>query len=407
MIDSALLRWLCTDEGRAALAEAQALAPTEAGFLSAVQRLSRRFPERLAKAAVEQAILRRRAAVKFSRAEEMFFERLALEQASTETVSSYRAQRMAEFSSVFDLGCGLGGDSLAMARTGSVLAVDRDWIRLLLLSANATALGVADRIRLLQADLTRRAWRFPPQAAAYFDPARRRGGQRVRAVDRYDPPLDLAYSWLPDLQALAVKVSPAVDLRQIRQAACEIEFISERGDLKEACLWFGSLRSADRRATVLPGPYSLTASAAPQPEVEPPREFLYEPDPAILRAGLVGELGARLGAAQIDPPIAYLTSDVLSETPFARAYRVLETLPANLRALRAALRARGVGRLTLKKRGSAVDVETYIRRLRLQGTGEATLILTRAAGKKVALLVEAIKGSAQAGEADHPPDRPV
>lgn len=406
MIDSALLHQLQTDQGREALAEAERQSPTDPRFLSIVQQLSRRYPEPLAKVAVEQSILRRRAAAKFSRAGEMFFERQALEQASTEMVSVYRAGRMAEFSLIYDLGCGIGGDSLALAKSASVVSIDRDRMRLVLLAANALALGLAGNVHPVQGDLTSRAWRFPPHTAAFFDPSRRKSGHRIFSVNRYEPPLDFAYTWLGELEALAVKASPGVDLQELRRFPCQVEFVSCYGDLKEACLWFGSLRSGGHRATVLPGPHSLIASDEHMPAVVPPRAFLFEPDPAVMRAGLVGVLGARLGASQIDPTIAYLTSDVLVDSPFARAYRVVEVLPSNLRILRSALRARGVGSLTLKKRGSAIDVETYIRRLHLQGANKATLILTRAAGRKVALLVEALGDSGSSREAESPPFRP-
>jgi hypothetical protein len=394
MLDPDSLRWLQSDPGREALEQAASLSPTDIHFLSNVQQLSKHFPEPLAKAAVEQCILRRKGAVKFSRPEEMFFEREALEQASSEPVSTYRAGRMAGFDHLFDLGCGMGGDSLALAAGAPVVCVDRHRMRLLLLGANALALGVARNVRRVLADLTAQAWRFPPKSAAFFDPARRRSGRRIHSVTGYDPPLDLASSWLSTLEGLAVKVSPAVDMEELRHRPCEVEFISHYGELKEACLWFGSLRRDERRATVLPGPHSLAASDEVLLPISAPRAFLYEPDPAVLRAGLVGELGAQLGASQIDASIAYLTSDGCVDTPFARAFRVLDVLPSNLGKLRDAMRARRVGRLVLKKRGSAVDVEDYLRRLHLRGPNEATLILTRAAGRKVALLVEVVGPSA-------------
>lgn len=405
MITPELLRQLETDEGRGALAEAEGYSPTDSSYLSTVQQLSRRYPEPLARAAVAQSILRRRASAKFTHAGAMFFERQALEQASTELVSDYRAARMAGFSVLYDLGCGLGGDSLAMAKGASVISIDRDRLRLLLLAANARALGLAGNVHPVQGDLTSAAWRFPLHTAAFFDPARRKSGRRVYSVARYDPPLDLTHAWLREMEALAVKVSPSVDLQHVRRLPCEVEFISCYGDLKEACLWFGSLRQGGLRATVLPGPHSLTASSEHAPVVVPPQAILFEPDPAVLRARLVGELGARIGASQIDPTIGYLTSDVMVDSPFTRAYRVVEVLPANLRIVRSALRSRGVGRLTLKKRGSAVDVEAYTRRLRLRGTKEATLILTRAAGRKVAVLVEALGDPGHPRNGVRPPSR--
>jgi hypothetical protein len=388
MIDSTSLRQLQSDLGREALARAASLSPTDTTFLAVVQQVSRKFPQALARAAVEQVILRRKAGVKFARAEQMFFERQALEQASTEAVAVYRAERMAGFDVLFDLGCGIGGDTLALARNGPVASVDRDRMRLLLLAANAQALGLERLIRPVEADLTFPAWRFPPRTAAFFDPARRKAGRRIHSVGRYDPPLEMSSLWLATLEGLAVKVSPAVDLAELRGWPCEVEFISCEGELKEACLWFAGLRRGERRATLLPGPHTLTISGDHSAPVAPPRTYLYEPDPAVMRAGLVGELADRIGASQIDPSVAYLTSDERVYSPFARAYRVVEVFPANLRTLRAVLRERGVGKLTLKKRGSAVDVENYTRRLHLDGPEEATLILTRAEERKVALLVE-------------------
>ncbi len=69
-----------------------------------------------------------------------------------------------------------------------------------------------------------------------------------------------------------------------------------------------------------------------------PQAYLYEPDPSVLRAGLVRTLGLQLEAAQLDPDIAYLTSDRLVETPFAKAYQVEDWLPFNLKRLRSLLR---------------------------------------------------------------------
>jgi hypothetical protein len=79
-----------------------------------------------------------------------------------------------------------------------------------------------------------------------------------------EPPLHVVLEWLPRLAGLAVKVSPAVRLDEVRQLPCEIEFVSLAGELKEATLWFGTLRQGTRRATVLPAEASL------QGEDEPP-----------------------------------------------------------------------------------------------------------------------------------------
>lgn len=368
------------------------LAPQEADFLPTFQRLSRRFPPDLARAAAEQAILRGKAREKFHSAERMYFLSEALEQATPEPVSAYTAGRFAGLAPIFDLGCGLGGDAMALARVGPVVAVDRDRLRLMVLAANANALGLGARVTPVQADLQSVAWRFPPGAAAFYDPSRRVRGHRVRSVQRYQPPLDLVDRWLPQLAGLAAKLSPAVDLDEVARYDCETEFVALGNELKEAVLWFGALKTARRRATILPGPATLTAESEPELPVGAPAAYLYEPNPAVIRAGMVRTLGAMLDGRLLDSTIAYLTAERLTPTPFARAYQVIDALPFQLKRLRARLREMDAGPITVKKRGSALEPEEVIRRLRLTGDQALTVVLTRVSGKPHALIVQEAGG---------------
>ena len=252
MLTPSLLAELQTAEGERALTAAAAALETDPDFLRAAQQASRTVPERLARAAVEQALLRRRAQVKFDAAADLFFTREGLEQATTAAVARHRAARFAGFSQVFDLGCGIGGDSLALARVTEVVSVDRDVLRLYVLQVNAERIGVAGRIRPVLADLETLPLRPPRDAAVFADPGRRAGGRRLRGVNTYQPPLSLVLSWRASVDGLAIKVSPAVPMEDVRDLGCEIEFVSLGRELKEAALWFGSLRRGARRATVLP-----------------------------------------------------------------------------------------------------------------------------------------------------------
>jgi hypothetical protein len=95
-----------------------------------------------------------------------------------------------------------------------------------------------------------------------------------------------------------------------------------------------------------------------------------------------------LGAARIDPEIAYLTADECVPTPWARAYRIEEAMPFGLKRLREWLRARGVGRVTVKKRGSPLEPEELQRQLRLRGEESRILFLTKVSGKPYVLIAE-------------------
>ena len=79
----------------------------------------------------------------------MFFTREALEQASGEVVSTYRAMRFQPFDPIADLGCGIGGDAIAIARTGrQVIAVDSDPVRAAMAAENLKAHGIAADVRV-------------------------------------------------------------------------------------------------------------------------------------------------------------------------------------------------------------------------------------------------------------------
>jgi hypothetical protein len=348
----------------------------------------RTAPPALAAAALETVLLRRRATAKFSRAEAMYLTRDALEQASAEVIARHRARRFAGYESVADLGCGIGGDTMALAEAGGrVIAVDRDPLRLAMARANAHAYGVDEHIRFDEADVLE----VGPAgcSAAFFDPARRTAeGRRLFSIDAYDPPLSIVREWLPSTPAIGVKISPGVDLAQLAALGldCEVEFISVAGDLREAAIWFGPLRTATRRATLLPDGDSLTDITAPPLTTAPPGRYILEPDPAVYRAGLLDVLAARLSAWQIDPTIAYLSTDTLPDSPFVRAWRVETTLPFSLKGVRRYLRDRDVGPVVVKKRGSPIDPQEFERMLRLTGSASRTVFLTRAAGRPAAII---------------------
>jgi hypothetical protein len=398
-----MLSRLTSPEGLEALRQALAATLQEENFLADLAALQRRGIEReLARGALETALLRIRAAKKFSRAGGMFFTREGLEQSTPESVSRRRAARFRGFAAVADLGCGIGGDTIALAGCAPVVAADRDELRLRMARENVKACAPAHPVRFVRTDLLqpgmffggRRSAAQPPRIALYCDPSRREEERRIFTVRRYSPPLPAVAAWRTAVadEALCVKISPGVRWEEIEREPCEVEFISLGGELKEAVLWYGAFQSARRRATILPAGVTMTDAEPAGDAVSPPRRILYEPDPSILRAGLVRQLAARLGAARIDPEIAYLTADEFDPNPWAEAYRIEEAMPFGLKRLREWLRARAVGRVVIKKRGSPLEPEDLERQLRLKGEGSRILFLTQVAGKHSVLIGEAVNG---------------
>ena len=358
---------------------------TPQNHLKVAATLREQYGQENASALIETAMLRERAREKFSRADEMLFDRAGLEMSSAEPISTHRAKRYAQFTHVADLGCGIGGDALGLAQHAHVTAIDRDPVRLALAQHNLAVYNRADRLTTVQADLTTLA-PFPIDAL-FFDPARRdERGKRIHSLSAYRPPLATLDRWRDQTTAWGVKVSPAVDLAEVDDSA-EVEFISLNGDLREAVLWYGDLKTgAKTTATLLPSGETMTSNLPASSFILHPSSFLYEPDPAILRAGLVQQLAAQINAAQIDESIAFLTSNGEIESPFARRFTVEDWFPFQLKRLRSYLRERGVGSVTIKKRGSPLDVEQLRRQLRLKGSATRTVILTIVKGQPAVIV---------------------
>jgi hypothetical protein len=385
-MDLATLNLLCAPSAIAVLAEAMALAPDESTFLSCANRLGKRHPPDLVRAALTTAMLRKGAKAKFTRAESMFFTREALEQSSDERVAAHSARRFAGLGLVGDFCCGIGGDAIALAGRGPIIAVDVDPLRLAMAGRNLEAYELRQHAELVTADVL--TMDLSPVAGLFVDPDRRPGGRRQLSVAACSPPLDSLRARLPRDLPLGVKLAPGVSLDELAPTEGEVEFVSLEGELKECLLWLGPLRGVARRATLLPGEHTLAAEApAPPAPPRPVGAFLYDPDPAVVRSGLVADLALRLGAWFIDPRIAYLSANERIDTPFARCFAVEVCMPFHLRRLRECLRQRGVGRVAVSRRGSAIEPDELIRRLKLSGSETRTVILTRVQDRPYALVV--------------------
>ncbi|SFR94724.1 hypothetical protein SAMN04487846_1011 [Microbacterium sp. cf046] len=353
----------------------------------------------LVSAVVGQARLRGRAQAKFGEfAERMLFTRAGLEQATRLSIAARHAGRFrdAGVGRVADLGCGIGGDALGFAGLGiRVRAVDADEVTAAIAAYNLAPFddtvtveqGLAEAADLSDVD------------AVWLDPARRTSGHSETARTRpedWSPSLDWAFG-LAERVPTGIKLGPGID-RSVIPDDVEAQWVSADGSTVELVLWSGRLaREGVRRAALVTrgdAAWELTASGdAPDEAVRDLGTFVHEPDGAVIRARLIGEVARSLDAGMLADQIAYLTSDAALTSPFVASFRVREVLPAEVRALSRALRERGIGRLEIKKRGVDLDPAALRTALKLRGDGSATLILTRVGTKRVAILADRVAPS--------------
>ncbi|NEE03868.1 class I SAM-dependent methyltransferase [Phytoactinopolyspora halotolerans] len=404
-MDLAVLRVLASAEGAPLLDEATRSYGVEDEFTLG-SRLRREHPSELVAAALTQARLRRRAIEKFAPADaaRMLFTVDGYEQATRAPVAEHRAARIAGRISrrdssrarVLDLCTGIGADLIAFARAGlDVTGIEIDEVTAEVGRHNLTALGLQRDARVHTADAT--SVERSGYDVVFCDPARRTTRGRVFDPDSYRP----AWPFIQELLegTACVKVAPGIPHDRV-PTDVEAEWVSVDGEVKEAALWAGALAEADpdegparrrvrRRATLLTGGRTHTLTDVDDPgeaDVRAPGRFLYEPDGAVIRAGLVTAVARSVDGWLVDPSIAYVGSDTRADLPFARGYEITDALPYDVKRLRRYVREHQVGILTIKKRGVDVTPESLRKTLRPRGTAAATLIVTRVQGKATVLV---------------------
>lgn len=441
---------LLTPEGREILAAATQLSAAGLTPQATQNTLRKRYTNTaLIAASMSQLELRQKAVRKFGKiAHQLFFTPAALEQASRKQVSKLHAKRLRHLNvtTVYDLGCGIGAESLAFLRAGlRVIAYEIDpltasyarenlRIALELLRAkhperhypepevrcadahSFTAVQILDNPNTKTVPVTSAASAI--HTAVFFDPARRTAGHRnttrVQPAD-YSPHLDFIFAVADKLPTL-VKLGPGFQRDLIPESAAA-EWVSVNGEAVETLLTFTPLPpptlhnakhppvAGSRRATVIRKHSgaddtwrrsSLYAETDyPDATLAPLGNYLYEPDPAVIRARQIGQLARLLAAGQLSESIAYLTGNQLHHTDLAQCFRVLACVSLREKAVSGKLRELGATAVEIKKRGVDIDPAQFRKKLGLQAAKglpakQLTVVLTRVDGAHQALICERV-----------------
>ncbi|MDB5346833.1 MAG: hypothetical protein JWP89_5210 [Schlesneria sp.] len=341
-------------------------------------KLRRQFEDDLVRAALTLHELRRKAVAKFSRASSLWCDRRGLEQATAELVALHKSKRFE--GPVWDLCSGIGSDAIAMAARCRVTALDLNPAACLRTQWNAEVYGVSNQLQAVCRDVLQLE---ELGGLVHVDPDRRAGSEgKASRIEDYVPGLPDLLSIMQRCRGGAIKVGPACNFGG-KFPNTEIELISLFGECKEATVWFGELaHSQPFRATVLPSGETIAGhpldAVAP---VTPLGRYVYDPDPAVVRAGLLDVVAQKLELTRIDEAEEYLTSDSLVDSAFAQAFEVLAELPHNENELRSWLRKSDFGQVEIKCRHIPVQAETLRRRLPLPGKQPGVVIIAKIAGK--------------------------
>ena len=331
---------------------------------SNLTRVSKEVGSELARQAFAQWGLRRRASTKFLKALEMLFEGEALEQATHEKVAAYHAGLFPKGCAVIDLTCGIGADTIALAGRGPVSAFELDGARLEFARHN---LGVYDRTAELHLADAMGRLRELVDGYVYADPSRRVGGRRTLDPGDFSPdPVEVAR--LGGRQRLCViKLSPLLSDEFLEGLGVRVEFVSFGRECREALVFTGREAVPGRVAVHVESGELLPAGEVP-PVTEVPGAFLFDVDPAAVRAHALGVLCRTHGMCGLADSGGYLAGPEPVSSPWMRGYRVLYEGPGDVKRTKAELRRLGSGTPILKQRGTGLDLDALRKQFKLEGS---------------------------------------
>ena len=305
--------------------------------------------------------------------------------ATPEVVAQYRAGRL-KCSVLADISCGIGGQAVCFAKEcGSVYGIDIDGEKLECARRNAGVYGV-ENITFIEGDaLSPKVVEQVADADIVFSDPARPAEEDVRQTDSLRPGIPMVMEAYRDVTgSFAFEAPPQMPPERI-DFDCEREYLGVDGQLNRLTLYFGPVKRCERSAVVLKRDrhYRLESGVlAPVviPEVDEPLAYAFEPDPAVVKAGLLGELAGGLSGkvklVRIDARRSLLTSDVLLESLFFKhRYRMLDRMQLDCGKVNRSLMGYGMGKAVIRFRvapGKYWDVRNRIEN-GLVGEGAAHL----------------------------------
>lgn len=288
--------------------------------------------------------------------------------ATPEPVAAYRADRL-KCRTIADISCGIGGQTIYFAKMCEhVYAVEIDPKKIEFARKNCRSHGLSN-VTFICGDALDPAViaQIPPVDIVFSDPARppEENERRTDCLRPGIPDVMEAYGSLTE--NFAFEAPPQMPPERI-DMDCEKEYISLNGQLNRLTLYFGPIRRCERIAVSLPERNAIInapddAALTPLTETDRPGLYAFEPDPAVIAAGLLAELaddmtkacGAPVKVFRPDEKRTLLTTDFPTVHPLVKNnYIVLRTMdaatPADRQNINAYLKELGAGSVTLRGR---------------------------------------------------------
>ena len=326
----------------------------------------------------------------------------AFEQSTSEAVAAAKFGERGRLA--FDLTCGLGVDTMALARNfEQVISVSADQQLADVVEHNLKLLSI-DNVVIVRttAEEFLANWNGENPDLIYLDPDRRDvDGKKVVVFDDCSPNVN---ALMPKMLELAPKViikcSPLFDVDEafrIFGDRAAVEVVSYRGECKEVLI--SVHRDAAERDKLLSavvinqGRIGRVTSSVRKPHSPNPTwtgqyKYLFAPDVALCRARL---LGAVFGTdAYVVSENGYVFADEIPENYCGQVYRVEQILRYRAREISALLKSENTTRATLLQRDFDVINSEIASELKIKEGGSRLLAFTTVQGQRIVIFCEKI-----------------
>ena len=358
--------WLLTEPGNRLITLAEKI---DQPSVADIARLRRHGDQDQVRIVLELVSARRRGIRKFTSANELWCDVPGIEQATSEAVADWKAARFERCGTteVIDACCGIGGDSIALARSNSVEAFDLDPVRVWMTERNAGCTARVADVTTLTAE----------GRHVHIDPARRdeKSGKRHWRLEHLQPSWSDCAALLATAPGGACKLGPGVPMPfPDRPEDSELEFIQHHGRMVQCVLWTGDLveKAGCERATILPEGMTICGDPVETPcsfRLPEAGERLLEARPALERAGLIG-CGLNqegIEATELAPGLGLLLADCDTTSPWFTDWNIRAVLSLRERTVSDWLKAHDGGEVIARTRGGAIDVDQWASALRGSG----------------------------------------
>ncbi len=324
--------------------------------------------------------------------------KLNLEQTSSELTARYKSS-LVTGKTLIDITGGFGIDSYFFSeKIAEITHVERNKQLSELAAHNFKALNAhnihcvkGDGIEYLKATPQYFDW-------IYIDPSRRdTTGSRFFFLNECEPNVPDNLDFLKKKsEKILIKSSPLLDIKagiQELKTVSEVHIVAVNRDVKEL-LWIIEKKPSSKiRIKTIDFQKKQTQEfetdfneSLPSTEYSLPKEYLFEPNPAIMKSGLFAEVALKTGTAKLNENSHLYTSKELKDFP-GRRFEILKILPYN-KKLKKLL---GLKKANLTTRNFPKTVEELRKELKIKEGGKDYIFFTtQMDGQKIAILCRKI-----------------